>query len=96
MGKQSVFSEISGAVILFSILCWKYEGGRKVFGFTKKTRSYGIEKKSIYSTYSPLELHILRLRCCNFFNSSKKIFLVVLQIGKQEIGKAKTYKHPNV
>jgi hypothetical protein len=56
---------------------------RKVFGFIKKTTSYGTEKMYLLYIF-PLALKTLRLRCSNFFNPSKKNVLVVLQIGNRK------------
>jgi hypothetical protein len=38
--------------------------------------------KNVFTLHTPLSCTHLWLRCCNFFNPSKKILLVVLQIGK--------------
>jgi hypothetical protein len=60
-----------------------YEGGLYIYGFIKKTTSYEIEKKMylLYVFHPELHTH-LWIRCSNFFNRSKKIYLFVLQIGK--------------
>jgi hypothetical protein len=57
----------------------------------KKTTSYGIEKKFIYSTYSPLSSTHFVLTS---LSHPRKILLVVPQIGKQEIGEAKDLSAP--
>jgi hypothetical protein len=48
-----------------------------VFGFIKKTRSYGIEKIYLLHIFPP-ELHTLM----TLLTHPRKILLVVLQIGK--------------
>jgi hypothetical protein len=61
--------------IFFLVCIWSVvaytKGADKSFGFVKKTRSYGAENY-VYSTYPPPSSTHLRLRCSNFFNSSKK------------------------
>jgi hypothetical protein len=47
-------------------------GGRKVFGFIKKTTSYGIEEIYLLYIIPPWGSTHLWLRCSNFFNPSKK------------------------
>jgi hypothetical protein len=64
-----------------------YEGGANKSLALWRKQATGLEK--MYLLYIiPPELHTW-LRCSNFFNPSKKILLVVLQIGKQETEKAK-------
>jgi hypothetical protein len=61
-----------------------------VFGFIKKTTSYGL-KKCIYTTYSSNSTH-LWLRCSNFFKFSKKNSFVCAVYKK--IGKSKDLPAP--
>jgi hypothetical protein len=57
----------------------------------KKTPSYGIEKKIVF-TYSPRAPHTYDFVVLTSLTHIRKILLVVLQIGKQE--KPKTFQHP--
>jgi hypothetical protein len=57
-------------------------GADKVFSFIKKTTSYGIEKKCIYSTYPPSSPHTYDFVVLTSLTHPRKILLVVLQIGK--------------
>jgi hypothetical protein len=72
-----------------------YEGGWQVFGFIKRTTSYGIEKKYMF-TYSPLSSTHLWRRCSNFFNPSiqEKVFWLCCKPPVGEIEKAKDLSEP--
>jgi hypothetical protein len=66
-------------------------GGREVFVFIM-TRSYAIEKKCIYSTYSPPVLHTLMTSLTH----QRKILSVVLQIRKAKDLSAPLHSKINV
>jgi hypothetical protein len=70
--------------------------GRKVFGFIKKTTSYTIEKMYLHYIFPPPPggPHAYDFLVLNSLAHPRKIMLVLLQIGKWEIGKPKTYQHP--
>jgi hypothetical protein len=62
----------------FETITWWGEGW-KIFGFIKKTTSYGIEKKCIYSTYSPWAPHTYDLFFLTSLTHPRKIILIALQ-----------------